>query len=253
GEPAMSTIRYALENGINVVTANKGPVTLNYRELKDIAEEKGLGFGIGATAGAALPTISAGENDLLGARIIGIRGILNGTTNYILSLMESEEVSYEEALKKAKDEGIAETDPSQDVEGWDTAIKMTIITNALMKTSLTLDDAKVTGITGLTLEDVVSAKRDGERYKLIGELKDVDGSLGIVVKPQKISSDDIFHGVLGKNKGIQYNTDNLGELTILGGASDVKGAAASIIRDILQINEKNVVYYKPDSTWKYSK
>jgi homoserine dehydrogenase len=237
GEPATSSIRLALENGVHVVTANKGPVILHYRGLKELADRNGLGFGIGATAGAALPTISAGENDLLGSRLLRIRGVLNGTTNYILHLMETEVMSYQAALQKAQEEGIAETDPSQDVEGWDTAIKMTIIANALAGTDLALEDAEVVGITHLTIEDIRSAKDRNKRYKLLGEL-DLDAeNPRVLVKPVKVSGEDIFYGVQGKNKGIQYITDNLGEVTILGGASDVRGAAAAIIRDILQIKK----------------
>ncbi|WP_409227760.1 homoserine dehydrogenase [Gudongella sp. SC589] len=238
GEPATSTIRVALQNGLHVVTANKGPVMLHYRELKDLANGKGLGFGIGATAGAALPTISAGENDLLGSRLLGIRGVLNGTTNYILHLMETEGVAYTDALRQAQEEGIAETDPSQDVEGWDTAIKMTIIANALAGTDLTLEGAQVTGITQLTGEDIMAAKRDGKRYRLLGELNLEDENPRVVVRPLMVSQEDIFFGVQGKNKGVQYMTDNLGEIAILGGASDVRGAAAAIIRDILQIKKR---------------
>lgn len=238
GEPASSTIRLALVNGLHVVTANKGPVMLHYRDLKDLAEKRGLGFGIGATAGAALPTISAGENDLLGSRLLGIRGVLNGTTNYILHLMENEGVTYQAALQKAQGEGIAETDPTQDVEGWDSAIKMTIIANALAGTSLALEDAEVVGITHLTIEDIRSAKDRNKRYKLLGELDLEAENPRVVVKPVMVSHEDIFYGVQGKNKGIQYVTDNLGELAVLGGASDVRGAAAAIIRDILQIKKR---------------
>jgi homoserine dehydrogenase len=237
GEPASSAIRLALENGVHVVTANKGPVMLHYRDLKGLADRNGLGFGIGATAGAALPTISAGENDLLGSRLLRIRGVLNGTTNYILHLMETEGMSYGDALSKVQEEGIAETDPSQDVEGWDTAIKMTIIANALAGTDLALEDAQVTGITHLTGEDIESAKNQGKRYRLVGDLNLQDKNPRVLVKPVKVSGEDIFYGVQGKNKGIQYITDNLGEVTILGGASDVRGAAAAIIRDILQIKK----------------
>lgn len=237
GEPAATTIRLALQEGIHVVTANKGPVMLHFKELGDLAEENGLGLGIGATAGAALPTISAGENDLLGSRLLGIRGVLNGTTNYILHLMETEGMSYGDALRKAQEEGIAETDPSQDVEGWDTAIKMTIIANALAGTDLTLEDAQVTGISHLTLEDIGAAKREGKRYRLLGELDLQDENPRALVRPIMVSQEDIFYGVQGKNKGVEYITDNLGEIAILGGASDVRGAAAAIIRDILQIKK----------------
>ncbi|MDX9917181.1 MAG: homoserine dehydrogenase [Gudongella sp.] len=235
GEPARTHIEAALKRGINVVTANKGPVLLSYKTLKDLADKNNVGLGIGCTTGGALPTVSSGQYDLLGAKITGIRGILNGTTNYILNLMETESISYDEALRRAQHEGIAETNPSMDVEGWDTATKMIIIANALMGTDIKPDDAKVKGIVDITPEIVQSARDKGKRIKLMGRLLKIENGYAVTVQPEEVDSDDIFFGVNGKNKGILYSTDTLGDVAILGGASNVKGAAASLLRDVLQI------------------
>jgi homoserine dehydrogenase len=238
GEPALGHILSALGRGVNVVTANKGPVMLYYRRLKDLADTMGVSLGIGCTAGGALPTISSGQYDLLGARVTGIRGVLNGTTNYILTLMEEEGLEYIEALGKAQKEGIAETDPAMDVEGWDTAIKLIIITNALMGSNLKLQDASIEGIQNLKLEDVNKAIAQGKKIKLIGKVQREGNSWNLVVAPEAVDKNDIFFGVNGKNKGVQYLTDTLGEIAVLGGASNLKGAAASLLRDLLQIWSK---------------
>ena len=238
GEPALGHILSALGMGVNVVTANKGPVMLYYRRLKDLADTMGVSLGIGCTAGGALPTISSGQYDLLGARVTGIRGVLNGTTNYILTLMEEEGLEYIEALGKAQKEGIAETDPAMDVEGWDTAIKLIIITNALMGSNLKLQDASIEGIQNLKLEDVNKAIAQGKKIKLIGKVQREGNSWNLVAAPEAVDKNDIFFGVNGKNKGIQYLTDTLGEVAVLGGASNLKGAAASLLRDLLQIWSK---------------
>lgn len=239
GEPALSHMLSALGRGINVVTANKGPIMLDYKRLKDLGDTMGASIGIGCTAGGALPTVSSGQYDLLGANVKEIRGVLNGTTNYILTLMEESEMDYPEALRKAQNEGIAETDPSMDVEGWDTAIKLIIIGNALMGTNLKLRDAKVQGIQNLKLDDIKKAKSEDKKLKLMGKVYEDGGSWKVEVAPEEVEKDDIFFGVNGKNKGIQYHTDTLGEIAVLGGASNLKGAAASLLRDVLQIWSKN--------------
>ena len=128
GEPGLGFIRKLLNAGINVVTSDKGPVLLAYEELKELAKEKGVQLGIGCTTGGALPTVNGGMMDMAGAKIKSIEGVLNGTTNFILKDMEERGVSYEEALKKAQEDGIAETNPSLDVEGYDTATKLLILT-----------------------------------------------------------------------------------------------------------------------------
>ena len=238
GEPALSHILSALGMGVNVVTANKGPVMLHYRRLKDLADTMGVSLGIGCTAGGALPTISSGQYDLLGARVTGIRGVLNGTTNYILTSMEEEGLEYIEALGKAQKEGIAETDPSMDVEGWDTAIKLIIIANALMGSNLKLQDARVEGIQNLKFEDVNKAIAQEKKLKLIGKVQWEGNNWNLVVAPEAVDKNDIFFSVNGKNKGIQYLTDTLGDIAVLGGASNLKGAAASLLRDLLQIWSK---------------
>lgn len=235
GQPALSYITTALNNGINVITANKAPILLAYRELYEIALEKKVQLGIGSTTGGALPSINGGVIDMAGANIHSIEGILNGTSNFILEEMETNKTEYKEALRKAQELGIAETDPTLDVEGWDTATKLLILTNVLMKENKTLKDIDVKGITSIKSSDIEDLLKKGKRYKLIGKTYFSDSKIKMTVRPQIIDVDNPLFNINGKNKGVRYISDTLGDLTIIGGASGVRPAAASVLRDIINI------------------
>lgn len=236
GEPGMTHIIKSLENGFNVVTSNKGPILLDYNNLRKLAIDNNVQLCIGCTTGGALPTINGGVIDMAGADINSIEGVLNGTTNFILKDMEDNGVTYLEALKKAQEQGIAETNPSLDVEGWDTASKLLILTNVLMNQDKKLEDIQVEGITNITPEDIQDAKRENKKYKLIGKTENINGALEMKVKLEKLDSSHQLYSVDGKNKAVRYSSDTLGDLTIIGGASGVIPAAASILRDIININ-----------------
>ena len=236
GEPGMTHIRRSLEYGINVVTANKGPILLAYKELKNIAVKNNVQLGIGCTTGGALPSINGGLMDLAGADILSIEGVLNGTTNYIMDEMESNNTYYSEALKKAQRLGIAETNPSLDVEGWDTATKLLILTNVLMNEEKTLQDISVHGITKITPGEIKNCLAEGNKYKLVGKTVKENGEIQMSVKLEKLAPTHPLYGVNGKNKAVRYVSDVLGELTIIGGASGVIPAAASVLRDLININ-----------------
>ncbi|WFA07762.1 homoserine dehydrogenase [Tissierella sp. Yu-01] len=236
GEPGMTHIVKSLENGFNVITANKGPVMLAYKKLRDIALRNNVQLGIGCTTGGALPTINSGVVDMAGSEIKSIEGVLNGTTNFILNEMETYGVEYNQALKKAQELGIAESDPTLDVEGWDTATKLLILTNVLMDEEKTLDEIKIEGITNIKVIDIKKAAREGKKYKLIGKTIKTDNGIQMSVKLECIESNNPLYGVNGKNKAVKYTSDTLGDLTIIGGASGVKPAAASILRDLINIH-----------------
>lgn len=236
GEPGITNITNALENGIHVVTSNKGPILLNYKGLNNLATKNKVQLGIGCTTGGALPSINGGVMDMAGSDILSIEGVLNGTTNFILKEMEEYGSDYKETLKKAQDLGIAETDPTLDVEGWDTASKLLILTNVLMNQEKTLDDISVEGITNITLEEIAKAKGEKKKYKLVGKALRDNDSIKMTVKLEKLDSDHPLYSVDGKNKAVRYTSDTLGDLTIIGGASGVTPAAASILRDIINIH-----------------
>lgn len=236
GEPGLTHIRKSLAKGLHVVTSNKGPVLLAYKNLKELAQKHRVQLGIGCTCGGALPAINGGIMDMAGSNVVSIEGVLNGTTNFIINEMENNKVSYTKALAKAQELGIAETDPTLDVEGWDTATKLLILTNVLMNEDKRLDEMSVSGITALTQEDIKKAQSEGHKFRLIGRsLKDND-TLTMTVRLEKISRNHLFYNVDGANKAVRYVSDTLGDLTMIGGASDLTAAAASILRDIINIH-----------------
>ena len=237
GEPGLSYIRKLLQADIHVVTSDKGPVLVAYDELAATAKERGLQLGVGCTTGGALPSVNGGMMDMAGADITSIEGVLNGTTNFILKDMEENDVTYEEALKKAQAAGIAETNPPLDVEGFDTATKLLILTRLHMGIKKSLADMEITGITKLTRDDIAKALSSGRKYRLIGRTSvGEDGSVTMKVAPEMVGPDSPFYGVEGKNKAVRYTSDTLGDLFVMGGASGTTPAAASILRDIVNIH-----------------
>lgn len=235
GEPGLTHIKRALESGINVVTGNKGPIILKYKELKEIADKNSVKLKVGCTTGGALPSINGGLYDVAGSEIQAIEGILNGTTNYILSKMAIDEVSYEEALIEAQKDGIAEANPSLDVLGYDTACKIVILANVLMDANIKLEDIEIQGITEVELETIKRLQKENKKLKLIGKVKREDNMVKAYVKPIEIKEDHPLYFVDYKNKGVYFKTDTLGDISIIGGASGTRNAAASILRDLVLV------------------
>lgn len=233
GEPGLTHIRKSLENNINVVTGNKGPILLDYKKLKVLADNNNVELKVGCTTGGALPSINGGIYDIAGSKIQSIEGVLNGTTNYILSKMANDNVDYKEALLEAQKVGIAESDPSLDVLGYDTASKIIILSNVLMNSDLKLEDLKINGIEEVRLDNIEKAKVRGNKIKLIGKVYKKDNLVKGYVTPIEIDKNHPLYCVDYKNKGIYYKTDTLGDISIIGGASGTMNAAASILRDII--------------------
>ena len=235
GEPGYSYIKNALQNGLHVVTADKGPILLAYDELREIAAKHNVQLGIGCTTGGALPAINGGLIDLAGAKILSIEGVLNGASNFILDEMRKKNRSYQEALADAQKLGITETDPTLDVEGWDTAIKLLILVNVLLGQRKTLADIKVCGITAISAADIARAARQGQKYRLLGQAAYLNGELMMEVAPRALGPEHPFYMADGKNKAVRYISDTMGDLIIMGGASGLIPAAASLLRDIVNI------------------
>lgn len=233
GEPGLTHIRKSLENNINVVTGNKGPILLDYKKLKVLADNNNVELKVGCTTGGALPSINGGIYDIAGSKIQSIEGVLNGTTNYILSKMANDNVDYKEALLEAQKVGIAESDPGLDVLGYDTASKIIILSNVLMNSDLKLEDLKINGIEEVRLDNIEKAKVRGNKIKLIGKVYKKDNLVKGYVTPIEIDENHPLYCVDYKNKGIYYKTDTLGDISIIGGASGTMNAAASILRDII--------------------
>jgi len=194
GEPALTHIKTAFESGKNVVSTNKGPVVKQPVELIEMAKSNNVQYGFEGVVMAGTPVLNLVKYSLAGNRIRSFKGILNGTTNYILTRME-EGMDYNDALKKAQELGYAEADPTGDVEGLDALGKVVILTNVVLEKKLSWKDVERKGITEITKDDVKKAKEEGKRWKLIGscEVKP-DGSVKAKVWPEKLDLSDPLSG-----------------------------------------------------------
>ncbi len=240
GQPGLNYARMFLSTGKHVITADKGLILHGYSELKALAKENHVCFAMGCTTGGALPSINGGLIDMAGSEIQSIEGILNGTTNFILDYMETQGCEYADALTLAQKDGIAEADPTLDVEGWDTAGKLVILTKVLMDEKVTLGDVEVQGITGLRASDIKDAADSGCKYKLVGKAEKSGDKLKLTVRPERVPQGHLLYQVCGKNKAVRYVSDTLGELVIMGGASGTTPAAASVLRDLVNIYRGNL-------------
>lgn len=236
GEPGLRHMRAALRRGMHVVAANKGPLVLRYAELQELARKHRAQISMSAATAAALPTLDVGQTCLAGAQILSIEGILNGTTNFILTKMQEERYSYLEALQEAQARGIAETDPRLDVEGYDTANKLILLSNALLGTAYGPHHVARRGITQISIEMVLEARRAGKSLKLIGRATGRDGSVRLAVAPEELPLDHPLASVHGAEKAVTYETDTMGRVTVMGGQSSPTGAAAALLKDIINLS-----------------
>ncbi|MCZ7397917.1 MAG: homoserine dehydrogenase [Candidatus Methanoperedens sp.] len=230
GEPGSSNMLAALNSGRHVVTSNKGPLALRFAELKEAAEDNGVFFRYEATVGGAVPIFNLMHEALAGNRVIGIEGILNGTTNYILTRMAEERLPYDLVLKEAQELGIAETDPTYDVEGIDSACKLVIIANSVFAQAATYKDVDVTGITKITPEALELASKNNYVVKLICEAW--NGTL--TVAPRLVPKKHPL-AVGGTLNVASILTDLAGRITISGKGAGSIETASSILSDILYI------------------
>lgn len=237
GEPATTYIRQALQAGKHVVTTNKGPVSLHYPQLAALAQEKGVEIGAEGTVMSGTPALRLGSELLAGSGVYRIQGILNGTTNYILTQMETG-ATYEDALADAQARGYAEADPTGDVEGHDAAGKVVILANLLMDAPLAMADVACTGITGLTTEDIEAAKTAGERWKLIGTIEKGENGVQASVRPQRLPLSHPLSNVNGATNAITYTTNLLGDVTLIGPGAGRVETGYALIGDLLAIHRK---------------
>ncbi|PWB55573.1 MAG: homoserine dehydrogenase [Candidatus Methanoperedenaceae archaeon] len=230
GEPGLGNMRLALKSGKHIVTSNKGPLALHFNELKEAAQDNGLFFRYEATVGGAVPIFNLVHEALAGNRVVGIEGILNGTCNYILTRMSEERMPYDLVLKEAQELGIAETDPTYDVEGIDSAIKLVIIANSIFGLDSTYRDVDVTGITKITPEALELANRNNYVVKLVCEAR--EGKL--TVAPRLVLKRHPL-AVGGTQNVASILTDLAGRITISGKGAGSIETASSILSDILYI------------------
>ena len=235
GEPGLSHIRAALNAGMHVVSANKGPLVVAYHELMDLARQRGVRFLNAATAGAPLPALEIARSVLHGAVVESIEAIPNGTTNYILSLME-EGRSLEDGIAAAQDAGIAETDPSLDVDGWDSAAKIIILATAAMGAKARLDDVSVEGIGGVTTTDLVELRRQGLALKLLASARRGPRGVELAVAPTPLPLDHPLARLRNTGMGILFHTDLLGDLFVSVENDSPYATAQSMLRDVVNLS-----------------
>jgi len=231
GEPALSHIIEALNNGIDVISSNKGPFYLEYNKIKKLAEEKNCVVKYEATVASCVPILAI--RDWLKNEITGIKAILNGTSNYILSRMSTEGISFDIALKEAQELGIAEADPTLDIEGFDTAGKIVILANELLGWSKTIKDVKIKGISKITPQSIELIKSDGLVIKHLAIAEDNE----IIVEPRLIERSSPLN-VSGTLNVIELNTKYAGPIILLGRGAGGYEAASAILNDLISIAQK---------------
>ena len=214
GQPAIDHVRAALELSMHVSTANKGTVVHGYRELTTLAESKGRRFNFESTVLGGSPLFSIFRESMPGVELVSFQGILNSTTNIILSRMERGE-TFDEAVKYCQSIGVAETDPSADVDGWDAAIKVAALVTVLMDTPFTPQQVEREGIREITPEMIEQAKESGKRWKLVCAAEKVGDKVKASAKPELVSMSSPLYSMEDSTTGVTFRTDVLGDYSII--------------------------------------
>ena len=229
GEPGLSHIKTAFKTGKHVVTTNKGPLALALPALTELADYNKVYLRFSGTVGGGTPVLEFAKKCLSGDKIVAIHGILNGTTNYILTEMDEKHVPFKQALESAQKLGYAETDPSMDIDGIDPACKVVIMANWIMNKKFTLKDVNVQGIRGVTPQALEKASKKGNTIKLIGSIDDSPK-----VAPTEISKHDPLC-VSGVLNAVTFVSEFAGEETIIGRGAGGMETASAVLRDLLDI------------------
>jgi homoserine dehydrogenase len=232
GRPAVDHLRLALEMGMHAITANKGPVVHAYRELSHLAETKGRKFYFESTVMDGAPIFSLFRSALPGADLLSFRGILNSTTNLILTRMEAGE-SFDEAVRYTQAAGLAETDPSADIDGWDASIKVAALITVLMGLPFTPQQVDRTGIRGISSEMISKALTQGKRWKLVCSAEREGDNVWGKVAPELVSSVSPLYGVDGSSSIVEFHTDTLSSLSIVEGSPGPETTAYGLLADFI--------------------
>lgn len=239
GQPAIDHCKFAFEHGKNVIMSNKGPVALTFTELQALADKQNVHWGFEGSVMSGTPALRMPITSLAGNEIIEIQGILNGTTNYMLTRME-DGLTYEEALKEAQDLGYAEADPTSDVEGFDALYKIVILSNVVLDYPIKINDVSREGISHLTKKDIEKAKLEGGRWKLIAKLKKVDNQFIATVKPEMLSLDNALASIAGATNAITFYCDLAGPITLIGAGAGKVETGYSILIDLINIHRNQI-------------
>jgi homoserine dehydrogenase len=235
GDPAYSAVKAALSRGVHVVTANKALLAAHGVELAVIAEKNGCILNYEAAVAGGIPVIKALRESLTGNTISRVYGIMNGTCNYILTKMEKEGLSFEACLKEAQRLGYAEADPAFDIEGNDTAHKLSILTTLAFGTKISADDIYLEGITNISIDDIRAAADLGYRIKLLGVAQKTDTGVEQRVHPTMVPLDSVIAQVDGVTNAVAIESDILGELLMVGPGAGGNATASAVLGDIADI------------------
>jgi len=230
-EPGMSHITTAMKKGLHVISVNKGPLALAFPSLLELATYNQVLLRFSGTVGGGTPILDYAKNSLRGERIVSFQGILNGTTNYILTKM-ADGLSFDDALSDAKNKGYVEADESLDLDGLDAAAKLVILANWIMGLKVTMKDIEKIGIRKLTSHDIEEASKKSSSIKLIASCNDK-----LTVSPIQIKNDDPLC-VDGTLNAISFTSEHSGTQTIIGRGAGGTETASSILRDLLDIRKE---------------
>jgi homoserine dehydrogenase len=237
GEPAAGYIRAAIRQDRHVVTTNKGPIALFYPELSSAAAERGVMLGVEGTVMGGTPLLRVGRELLAAAGVSRIQGILNGTTNYILTRMAEGE-SYDSALGEAQANGYAEANPTADVDGFDAAIKLIILSNLLLGVPLKLANVEREGIRGLTTKDIIRAQQVGEVWKLVGWVERAPDMVKACVRPIRMPQHHPLASISGATNAVTFVTKLLGDVTIVGPGAGRVETGYAVLSDLLEMHQR---------------
>jgi len=240
GEPGLSAISWALANGMDVVTANKGPLVLGYQQLAALAAEHGRSLLFSGAVAGGLPTVNIGRRDLAGATIQRVEGIFNCTTNYILLRMSEDGLTFDQALAEAQAAGVAEADPSLDIDGWDAANKLVIVANSVLGIPASLEDVVVQGIRGIGVDQLLNAKERGHVLKLLATAEKIEAvedkqapRYQLAVRPTELILDHPLAQLSRWQMGVVYTSDTMGQITAVIEDEGTSATSAAVLRDVI--------------------
>jgi homoserine dehydrogenase len=233
GQPAVDHLRAAIAHGAHAITANKGPIVYAYEELRELALKQRKRFLFESTVMDGIPTFSLFQENLPVIRLQGFRGILNSTTNVILSAME-EGLTFDDALKRAQEIGVAETDATHDIDGWDAAVKVAALVIVLMGEKIRLSDVQRHGIRQLTGEQVREARAAGTPYKLVCRAQRTLTGVAARVGPERLPLSDPLAGVAGTSSIVYFETDIFPGLCITEDNPGLYATAYGMLADFIR-------------------
>ena len=233
GQPAIEHVRAALNSGAHAITANKGTIVFAYEELKRLAKKKGKRFLFESTVMDGVPIFSLFRESLPAIELRAFRGILNSTSNFVLSQIEAG-LSLDEAVRKAQELGVAETDPTDDLDGWDAAVKVAALSTVLFGVPLKLDKIRRAGIRSLEPATICAARAEGRPYKLVCCAERTGRRVRASVGPQQLDASDPLANVNGTSSCIQLQMDTLPSLTLTELNPGIEATAYGLLADFIR-------------------